>query len=114
VGRGGGPPLWGGPGGRGGGVGGGGGLANPWGRTGARARAAPRASLSFPGDPRSRNRPSARASPLAAQIFQPDGFAETYAEMDAATKNGVSHRYRALDALRAHLLARAPGGGGAA
>jgi hypothetical protein len=59
-------------------------------------------------------KPSARTFYPAAQIFQPDGFAETYAEMDAATKNSISHRYRALDALRAHLLARAPGGGGAA
>lgn len=37
-------------------------------------------------------------------IFQPDGFDETYAEMDSAVKNTISHRYRALDALRSHLL----------
>jgi inosine triphosphate pyrophosphatase len=37
-------------------------------------------------------------------IFQPDGFQETYAEMDKAVKNTISHRYRALDALRAYLL----------
>lgn len=36
-------------------------------------------------------------------IFQPDGFDETYAEMDAAIKNTISHRYRALDALRTYL-----------
>lgn len=33
------------------------------------------------------------------------GKGSTYAEMDAAVKNGLSHRYRALDALRQHLLA---------
>lgn len=37
-------------------------------------------------------------------IFQPDGFQETYAEMDSAVKNTISHRYRALDKLRSHLL----------
>jgi inosine triphosphate pyrophosphatase len=44
-------------------------------------------------------------------IFQADGFEETYAEMDKALKNSISHRYRALDALRAHLLAHAPPAG---
>ena len=38
-------------------------------------------------------------------VFQPAGMAETYAEMDAAVKNGISHRYRALDKLRAFLTA---------
>lgn len=28
-----------------------------------------------------------------------------YAEMDKATKNSISHRYRALDKLRQHLIA---------
>ncbi|GAB4821119.1 hypothetical protein N2152v2_008165 [Parachlorella kessleri] len=37
-------------------------------------------------------------------IFQPEGFQETYAEMDKAIKNTISHRYRALDQLRAYLL----------
>lgn len=37
-------------------------------------------------------------------IFQPDGFDETYAEMDSEIKNTISHRYRALDGLRKHLL----------
>lgn len=37
-------------------------------------------------------------------IFQPDGFKETYAEMDKDIKNGISHRYRALDQLRYYLL----------
>ena len=36
-------------------------------------------------------------------VFQPDGFEETYAEMDKATKNSISHRYRALEAFRAHV-----------
>lgn len=39
-------------------------------------------------------------------IFQPDGFAETYAEMDKAVKNTISHRFRALDQLRTHLAAQ--------
>lgn len=40
-------------------------------------------------------------------VFQPDGFEQTYAQMDAGVKNTISHRYRALDALRAHLLRHA-------
>lgn len=47
-------------------------------------------------------------------IFQPDGFEETYAEMDKAVKNTISHRYRALDALRTYLLQQAPAQRGAA
>lgn len=43
-------------------------------------------------------------------IFQPDGFQETYAEMDKAVKNTISHRYRALDALRTYLLEHAAKG----
>lgn len=35
---------------------------------------------------------------------QPDGFDETYAEMDKAVKNTISHRYRALAKLRDFLL----------
>lgn len=68
-------------------------------------------------------------------VFEPDGFKQTcdaacfiarcvlldllpkrkltcrqlasrrYAEMDKATKNSISHRYRALDQLRQHLIA---------
>ncbi|KAG7384558.1 hypothetical protein PHYPSEUDO_002458 [Phytophthora pseudosyringae] len=37
-------------------------------------------------------------------VFQPDGFDQTYAEMEKATKNQISHRYKALEALRAHLV----------
>ena len=36
-------------------------------------------------------------------IFQPDGFDKTYAELDSDTKNTISHRYRALDAMREHF-----------
>jgi inosine triphosphate pyrophosphatase len=36
-------------------------------------------------------------------VFEPEGHAKTYAEMDAATKNSISHRYRALEAFRAHM-----------
>lgn len=32
-------------------------------------------------------------------MFQPDGFAETFAEMDASRKNAISHRGKAVDAL---------------
>lgn len=31
----------------------------------------------------------------------------TYAEMDKALKNKISHRYRSLDALRTYLIANA-------
>jgi inosine triphosphate pyrophosphatase len=38
-------------------------------------------------------------------IFAPDGFGgETYATMDTEVKNGISHRYRALDQLRTYLM----------
>uniref|UniRef100_A0A8C4NJI6 Inosine triphosphatase (nucleoside triphosphate pyrophosphatase) n=1 Tax=Eptatretus burgeri TaxID=7764 RepID=A0A8C4NJI6_EPTBU len=36
--------------------------------------------------------------------FQPDGFDKTYAEMPKETKNSISHRFRALDALRRHFV----------
>ncbi len=38
-------------------------------------------------------------------IFLPDGFDTTYAEMDKAVKNTISHRSRALAKLRAYLEA---------
>lgn len=37
-------------------------------------------------------------------IFQPDGYDQTYSEMDKATKNTISHRFRALTKLRDYLL----------
>lgn len=38
--------------------------------------------------------------------FQPDGFDLTYAELSADVKNSISHRYKALNALREHFLAQ--------
>ncbi len=35
--------------------------------------------------------------------FQPDGFDQTYAELDKAIKNTISHRYRALEKLRQYF-----------
>ena len=42
-------------------------------------------------------------------VFQPDGFTETYAEMDKAVKNSISHRYRSLMDLQAYLVANEAG-----
>lgn len=36
-------------------------------------------------------------------IFLPDGFAETFAEMNSETKNRISHRGRAMQALKEYL-----------
>ena len=36
--------------------------------------------------------------------FQPDGFDQTYAEMEKETKNSISHRGRALEKLKEYLL----------
>ncbi|CAI0552377.1 unnamed protein product [Linum tenue] len=36
-------------------------------------------------------------------IFQPDGFEQTYAEMDKEEKNKISHRYRALAMVQDHF-----------
>lgn len=36
-------------------------------------------------------------------IFQPDGFKETYAEMDKSVKNTISHRFKALSKLKDYL-----------
>jgi len=37
-------------------------------------------------------------------VFLPDGFETTFAEMRPGEKNAISHRYRALEKLKAHLL----------
>lgn len=37
-------------------------------------------------------------------IFEPEGFKETYAELDKAVKNTISHRFKALDKFRSFLL----------
>jgi len=37
-------------------------------------------------------------------IFEPDGFHKTYAEMEKATKNTISHRYKSLALFREFLL----------
>jgi inosine triphosphate pyrophosphatase len=42
-------------------------------------------------------------------VFEPEGCGGlTYAQMDSAAKNAISHRYRALDKLRTFLLSKAP------
>uniref|UniRef100_A0A1E1X010 Inosine triphosphate pyrophosphatase n=1 Tax=Amblyomma aureolatum TaxID=187763 RepID=A0A1E1X010_9ACAR len=40
--------------------------------------------------------------------FEPEGHARTYAEMGADEKNAISHRHRAVRALREFLLLRQP------
>lgn len=37
-------------------------------------------------------------------LFRPDGHDQTFAEMPSAAKNEISHRRKALDALRQYLL----------
>jgi inosine triphosphate pyrophosphatase len=37
-------------------------------------------------------------------VFEPTGYDKTYAEMDKAVKNSISHRYRALDKFREFIL----------
>lgn len=37
-------------------------------------------------------------------LFLPDGYAETFGEMDNAQKNRISHRCKALEALRGELV----------
>jgi len=37
-------------------------------------------------------------------LFVPEGFCETFAQLSEATKNGISHRGRALEKVRAFLL----------
>lgn len=44
-------------------------------------------------------------------IFAPiEGEGKTYAQMDGAVKNTISHRYRALEKLRAYLASQGPEG----
>jgi inosine triphosphate pyrophosphatase len=54
-------------------------------------------------------------------VFEPDGFGKTYAELDSAVKNTISHRYRSLSLLQTYLaenkdeiVRRAAGGGAGA
>lgn len=37
-------------------------------------------------------------------IFQPDGFDKTYAELETIVKNSISHRYKAVTAMREHFV----------
>ena len=37
-------------------------------------------------------------------VFMPDGYSVTYAEMEKKEKNSISHRFKSLQLLRAHLL----------
>ncbi len=36
-------------------------------------------------------------------IFEPEGFEQTYAELDKDVKNSISHRFRALEKLKAYF-----------
>lgn len=38
-------------------------------------------------------------------VFQPDGFGQTYGELDKDVKNSISHRYKSLALLKAYLVA---------
>ena len=40
-------------------------------------------------------------------VFEPDGFSETYAEMDKSVKNSISHRGRSLALLREYIVENA-------
>ena len=46
-------------------------------------------------------------TPHKDPVFQPDGFTETYAEMDKTIKNTISHRYRSLEKLKVYLVENA-------
>ena len=41
-------------------------------------------------------------------IFQPEGFDKTYAELEPAVKNTISHRYKALKALGEYFSENVP------
>ena len=45
-------------------------------------------------------------------IFQPDGFEQTYAEMDKELKNSLSHRGRSLALVREHFVGAAAAAAG--
>ena len=40
-------------------------------------------------------------------VFQPEGFEKTYAELPKEIKNTISHRYKALDQVRAYFMKQA-------
>lgn len=48
------------------------------------------------------------------EVTEAVGRGETYAEMNKDVKNGISHRYRSLDKLRAYLLGGHAAAGAAA
>jgi len=37
-------------------------------------------------------------------VFEPEGFTETYAEMDSKIKNTISHRYRSLALVQDYFI----------
>ena len=37
-------------------------------------------------------------------LFVPDGYSKTMAELDPEIKNSISHRFKAFDQLKKHLL----------
>ncbi|KAK6457056.1 inosine triphosphate pyrophosphatase [Scheffersomyces xylosifermentans] len=39
-------------------------------------------------------------------VFEPEGFQQTYAELDKKVKNSISHRFKALDKLRDFLISQ--------
>jgi inosine triphosphate pyrophosphatase len=40
-------------------------------------------------------------------VFKPDGFEETYAEMDKTVKNTISHRGRSLKLVQEYMVKNA-------
>ena len=36
-------------------------------------------------------------------VFEPDGFTETYAELNKEVKNSISHRYKAIEEMRKYF-----------
>lgn len=37
-------------------------------------------------------------------VFQPEGFDQTYSEMDKSVKNSISHRFKALKSVKDYLI----------